>query len=123
MHIGATTSNQNERYLEKGVYYIHVCINFVADLLPTGGGQEPEELSLRDWQDAAAAEGEEEGEEDPAALELSLRHWDAPPAAAAEPRRHGPSPCIGADQSLAVGMLQLRTPSPWGSFAHAIGLG
>ena len=62
-----------------------------------GGGQEAEpELSLRDWQDAAAAEGEEE-DEDPAAPELSLRHWDAPHAAAAEhrrralPRRNPPS--------------------------------
>ena len=41
-----------------------------------------EELSLRDWQDAAAAEGED----DSGAPELSLRHWDAPAVPAPEPR-------------------------------------
>ena len=40
-----------------------------------------EELTLRDWQEAAAAEGEE----DPGALELSLQHWDAPAIPAPEP--------------------------------------
>ena len=48
-------------------------------VLSDGNG---EELTLRDWQDAAAAEGEDDS--DP--LELSLRHWDASAPPPLEPR-------------------------------------
>ena len=89
--------------------------------LTPGGGQDPEELSLRDWQDAAAAEGEEDEEEDAGALELSLRHWDAPPAAAAEPRRCGLPLHVGAVQSLVV-VLQSCVPNVQSWSVHSTGL-